>query len=106
MSVKVIIVRRVPPEKILQLKPLVVELRSRAMAQPGYISGETLLSVDDASECLVISTWSSLESWNTWLADERRRAVQQKVDELLGCCTYYQVYTHADASQPPHVTTV
>ena len=38
MAVKIIIKRRVPKEKEPELMPLLVEMRSKATAQPGYIS--------------------------------------------------------------------
>ncbi|PLY04950.1 MAG: antibiotic biosynthesis monooxygenase [Desulfuromonas sp.] len=94
MSVKIIIVRHVPEdrEKAQALKPLLLEMRTLANAQPGYVSGETLVNYDDPSEYLVISTWQTLKDWNHWLKDERRRDVQAKVDALLGTETLYSVY--------------
>jgi heme-degrading monooxygenase HmoA len=92
MSVKVIILRRVPVEIIEQLTPLLIELRSCALKQPGYISGETLIRVDDPSEHLVISTWDSQEHWNQWLQNPARAEIQARVDACLGQETLYQVY--------------
>ena len=95
MAVKVILHRRVPFEKESQVRPLLLELRTLAMAQPGYVSGETLMNVDDPEEVLVISTWTSIEKWNAWLNNPRRAAVQDRVDALLERSTYYQVFYHA-----------
>ncbi len=95
MAIKVILVRRVPVEKAHELKPLLLELRALALAQAGYVSGETLMNRDDPEEYLVISTWSSLDHWNAWSNNEQRKAVQQKVDALLGQPTLYQVYYNA-----------
>ena len=95
MAIKVVITRRVPADKADLLKPLLVQLRALAMTQPGYISGETLVNVDDSQEYLVISTWSALEPWSRWLGDPRRRALQSEVDRVLGRQTEYQVYCYA-----------
>lgn len=92
MSVRIIIVRHVPKEKATELRPLLLQMRSLANAQTGYISGETLVNYDDPSEHLVISTWKTLEDWNIWLRDEQRRALQGKVDEITGSETMYSVY--------------
>jgi heme-degrading monooxygenase HmoA len=92
MAVRIIIVRHVPKEKALELRPLLLQMRSLANAQQGYISGETLVNYDDPSEHLVISTWKTLEDWNVWLRDEQRRALQGKVDEITGSETMYSVY--------------
>jgi heme oxygenase (mycobilin-producing) len=95
MVVKVILLRRVPAEAAEELKPLLMELRALALGQPGYISGETLMNADDPEEYLVISTWSDIESWRTWLANYERMAVQRAIDNLLGRETLYQVYYNA-----------
>ena len=92
MSVRIIIVRYVPKEKSVDLRPLLLEMRSLANAQSGYISGETLVNYDDPSEHLVISTWKTLDDWNRWLVDERRRELQLKVDQITGQETRYSIY--------------
>ena len=94
MAVKVIILRTVPEGAEEHLKPLLQELRSRAMRQPGYISGETLVNIDNPREYLVLSSWQSVEDWNRWIADAQRAAVQKQVDALLGRETLYQIYYH------------
>lgn len=95
MAIKVILYRRVPVSKRNDLTPLLLELRSLAVAQPGYISGETLMNSEDPEEVLVISTWSDEASWNRWLENENRHDVQRRIDEMLGRETMYQVYYNA-----------
>lgn len=95
MSIKVILFRRVPAEKVNDLKPLLIELRSLAMAQPGYISGETLMNEDDPEEYLVISSWTNKSRWNEWFSNPRRQAVQERIDRLLDRKTMYQIYYNA-----------
>ena len=95
MSIKVILFRRVPAEKVHDLKPLLLEMRSLAMAQRGYISGETLMNEDDPEEYLVISSWTTKSRWNEWFENPQRAGLQKKIDELLGRKTMYQVYYNA-----------
>ena len=95
MVVKVILLRRVPREAAQELKPMLMELRALALAQPGYISGETLINADDPEEYLVISTWTDIEHWNAWLHNGERIMVQRAIDTLLGRETLYQVYYSA-----------
>jgi len=95
MAVKIIILRKVKIEKEKQLTPILLKLRSLAMAQPGYISGETLMNADDPEQYLVISSWRSLDYWNQWVASEDRSRIQGEIDEILGETTYYQVYYNA-----------
>jgi heme oxygenase (mycobilin-producing) len=94
MAVKTIIKRKVRKGKEGQLLPLLLELRSRAITQPGYISGETLRNVENPEDYVVVGTWRSLEDWQTWKADKGRAEIQSKIDALLGEETSYAVYYH------------
>jgi len=92
MAVKIIIKRRVSKEKESELLPLLVQLRSRATAQPGYISGETMRNVDYPEEYLVISTWQSVDVWKAWESNRERAEIQDRIDALLGEKTDYSIY--------------
>ncbi|MBN2124299.1 MAG: antibiotic biosynthesis monooxygenase [Deltaproteobacteria bacterium] len=94
MAVKIIIKRRVPKAKEADLLPLLIELRSKATTQPGYISGETLRNVRDPEDCTVISTWHSEEDWKKWETNRERKAIQEKIESLLGNPTDYGVYLY------------
>ena len=83
MAVKILISRKVRPGKEKELSEAVRALRFKAMYAQGYISGETLRSVEDPSSHLVISTWKSIEDWNDWFNTPERKAFQQKTDALL-----------------------
>jgi len=92
MTTKILIKRRVTRENVLALTLLLKKLRSLTLNQSGYIYGETLKRVDREEECLVISTWRSLEDWNAWLNNEGRATIQNEIDILLGHETNYSVY--------------
>ena len=94
MAIKIIIKRRVPKDKATELLPLFIQLRALATAQPGYISGETLRNIDDPPEFLVISTWQSLDNWQSWVSSKQRAEIQEKVDTLLGEKTEYSSYLY------------
>ncbi|MBC2709510.1 MAG: antibiotic biosynthesis monooxygenase [Desulfosarcina sp.] len=94
MAIEVFIRRRFIKEKKEALAPLIVRLRSLALAQPGYISGETLKCIDPAGEdeYLVRSTWRSVEEWKTWLHGDKRTAIQNEIDAIMGEETEYRIY--------------
>ena len=92
MAVKIIIRRNVPKEKEPELLPMLIQLRSLAVSQPGYISGETLRNVDNPEEHLVISTWQSTDSWKSWLSSKQREEIQKRIDSVLGMETQYAIY--------------
>ena len=92
MTVEVIIRRKFEAGLSRELLPLISQLRSLAIIQPGYISGRTLSRVDRAGEYMVISTWQSLEAWNRWVGSAKRCRIQAKIDGLLGETTQYEIY--------------
>jgi len=94
MAVKIIIRRKVPKEKEAYLLPLLIQLRTLATVQPGYISGETLRNLDDPEKYLVISTWQSVDNWKTWSSNKQRAEIQEKIDILLGEKTEYSTYLY------------
>lgn len=92
MAVKVLIKRTVPVNKAKDLIPLFRKIRTFAVNQPGYISGETLRNLDSPEQFLVISTWQSSDDWKKWLASEERKEIQDKIDSLLGGKTEYEIF--------------
>jgi heme-degrading monooxygenase HmoA len=94
MTVKVVIRRVVPQDRVEDLAPLLRQLRTRATHQSGYISGETLRRLDKPDEYLVISTWASTEDWNRWAKSQERNEVQGKIDTVLGGKTEYGIFQY------------
>jgi heme-degrading monooxygenase HmoA len=43
--------------------PLLDQLCSRGRAQPGYLFGETLKSLDNPGDYMVVSKWETVEDW-------------------------------------------
>ena len=82
----------VPESSIAELTILLKRLRSITLMQPGYISGQTLKRLDRVNECMVVSTWRSVEDWNNWVNNSKRIAIQDEVDQLLGQQTEYSIY--------------
>lgn len=93
MSVKIFIKRKVQEDNVSKLTLLLKQLRGLTLEQPGYISGETLNRIDKANECMVISTWRSVEDWNNWVNNPKRNELQNAIDSLLGEETEYAMYS-------------
>jgi quinol monooxygenase YgiN len=90
--IRVHIKRKILEDKKEDLNDLIKELRAMTMGQPGYITGETLRRVDKPGESLVVSKWQSIESWNRWFQNRERSKIQEKIDQLLGEETKYEIY--------------
>lgn len=93
MTVKIFIKRKVQDKSVVELTMLLKRLRSLTLEQPGYISGETLNRIDKKDECMVVSTWRSVEDWNNWVNNPKRIEVQTQIDKLLGEDTEYAMYS-------------
>ena len=94
MAIKVIITRKVTKGKQKDLLPLLLELRSKAMNQKGYISGETLKGISNPDEFMVISTWNSLEDWKAWDDNPTRGEIQAKINAILEEKTIAKAYLY------------
>jgi quinol monooxygenase YgiN len=83
MAVKILIQRQIRPGKESALREAIEDLRSSVVQAQGFVSGETLRSVDDPSLHLVISAWKSVEHWKSWLNSAERQAFAETIAPLL-----------------------
>jgi heme-degrading monooxygenase HmoA len=94
MAMRVLIERKIVPENESALSSLLIRLRSKAMHAKGYISGETLRSLEDPNEYLVISTWNSLDDWRRWEAEKERQEIQSQIESLLRAPSVQRVFVY------------
>ena len=94
MGIEVLIRRKIIQEKEKLVAPLMLELRSIARAQPGYVSSEFLRCIDppDETEYLIRSTWDHIADWKNWFQSEARKAIQEKIDAITEVETEYRIY--------------
>ena len=94
MAVKVLIKRRCPKDKERELFGHIREIRRLVPQQPGYISSEYLKSIDENNEIVAISSWFSIEDWQTWFDSKERNEIQSRIDSISGVKTEYFVYRY------------
>ena len=94
MAIRVLMKRSFSEDKLEALRDLTGKMRVLAMDQSGYVSGETLIRIDRPGVSLVISKWKSQEAWEKWFKTPERGHMQQKIDELLGAETEYEIYDY------------
>jgi heme-degrading monooxygenase HmoA len=92
--IKIHIRRKVPEDKADDLKLLINQLRGVTMGTPGYVAGETLKRVDQPAESLVVTKWQSEFYWKQWLQSKERAEIQEKIDQLIGSETRYEIYEY------------
>ena len=81
--IRILIERHLKAGKRGELIHLLRELRTAAIHQPGYVSGETLSSLEDAATVSVLSTWQSLEAWKVWEESAARIKIEEQMESLL-----------------------
>lgn len=92
MAIEVIIKRKLVINKPQDLIPLLSDLRSLAMEQSGYLSSETLRSIENPDEYMVVSKWETVDDWERWYKSKERREIQGQVDSIIGEKTFYEIF--------------
>jgi len=72
--------------KVLSYKdvePILMQLRSHAMQYPGFVGAENLVSEEDLSVVLMMSTWETIENWRTWVESSRTRDLLRQAKALV-----------------------
>jgi heme-degrading monooxygenase HmoA len=86
MAVRILIKRKIPKDfEDPKFNKLIRQLRTLAVIQRGYVSGETLRRIGYPQDYLVMSTWQSIDAWDTWWVSPKRAEVQEQIDALLVC---------------------
>ena len=83
MTIKIIIERQFKEAPKAEDIRVLNDLRIRAMGQEGYISGETLVDVEDHAKTVVLSVWSDLEDWEIWRNSKERKMLEDKLSQNL-----------------------
>ena len=83
MAVKVLMKRVPKPGDWSGMNTVLRQLRQLAMTQPGYISGETMLSATEQGTMLVISSWVSVREWKAYENSPQRKVLLDKLKPLL-----------------------
>jgi heme-degrading monooxygenase HmoA len=83
MPVRVLITRNFRKGNLFEPNRLLMELRSLAALQKGYISRETLINADSPGEVLVISSWDSRHDWEAWRENPKRKQLAAELEKFL-----------------------
>ena len=92
MAVRVFIKRYVKKGETEAALELLKEVRSQALNQPGYISGETLVNHYDPCNIVVVSTWQSIDDWIRWQESDERSAKEDQLEGLQEASANFEIY--------------
>jgi heme-degrading monooxygenase HmoA len=71
--------------KVLSYKdvePILAKVRSHAMQYPGFVGAENLVSEEDFSVVLMISTWETIENWRAWAESSGTRDLLEQAKKV------------------------
>ena len=80
---------------------LLNKMRSAAMKQPGYISGETLINYAPPHEIAVLASWQSMEDWISWKENPERKQFEAMLEVFQVGPTEYEEFMVGTTFQPP-----
>jgi len=72
--------------KVLRYKdvePILMQLRSHAMQYPGFVSAENLVSEEDLSVVVMLSTWETVENWRAWVESRVTQDLLQQAKAVV-----------------------
>lgn len=93
MAIKVLITRRFKNEFVHEAHYHNAEIRALATVQPGYVSGKTIIKIDDPNEMIIVSTWESKEDWDNWYQSAVRKDYYKKLRLALEAGEGISFYT-------------
>ena len=81
MAVKILIKRKFKDGNMQAASRFLINTRTAAMKQPGYIASENLRNLDDRDQIVVVSMWETIEAWETWKNSEERKAIVAEFED-------------------------
>lgn len=95
MALKVLMKRVPRTGEWRDLNDALRELRILAMSQPGYLSGETMLSATDQGTTMVISEWTSITHWKGYENSPQRQAILARLEPILAEPTVTEIWVES-----------
>jgi heme-degrading monooxygenase HmoA len=99
----VIIMINLSVTDITRVLPTLAELRSAAVRQKGYISGNTLVSVEDKSEIIIQTIWQSSPDWKEWEKSQTQTNIFRKLLPFLKKKSESKIYRYLAYNTDPHI---
>jgi antibiotic biosynthesis monooxygenase (ABM) superfamily enzyme len=65
------------------IEPILMKLRSHAMQYPGFVGAENLVSEEDLSVVIMISTWETIGNWKTWVDSRRTQDLLKEAKSVV-----------------------
>jgi len=101
MDIKIIIFRRYSKEKLVELQPILDELYRLVFKFGGFVSGETLVNIEEPGEHMIISTWNSIDEWEAYHQAGKVKELCGMVDIIIGQHTSHKIFRGVTSESSP-----
>lgn len=100
MIAKILIKRKFKRDKNKEIVTLLNNIRSAAMKQRGYISGETLIGYAEPHDIAVLCTWQRIEDWLSWKENPERKKYEALLEVFQTGPTDYEEFMVGSTFHP------
>lgn len=100
MAIRLTVERKARVGQQEELSNLLHQLRSKAVLQSGFISGETVVDLWSPRIFMTISRWASVEAWQRWETNRERLSIIERINTLLEGKPVVRLWADGD-DRPP-----
>ncbi len=100
----VIVITDLRVTEVIKVLPILAELRRESVRQKGYISGNTLVGVDDRSLISIETIWESIKEWKEWVKSPTQIKIFRKLLPFLLEKSKIKIYRYLSYHTEPHIT--
>lgn len=80
--------------EIQEANKINLQIRALATVQPGFISGQSMISEDHPHKIVILSKWDCRDDWESWTATQIRKDFYKKIEKLLEYPEEIEVFSH------------
>ena len=88
---------------VTRVLPTLAELRREAVRQPGYISGNTLVGVEDKSLICIETIWEGVKEWKEWEKSQSQIEIFRKLLPYLSEKSNIKIYRYLSYHTEAHM---
>ncbi len=81
--IRVLIERYIAEDCLDKYFDMIRRAKNKASNVPGFLAGEVFETAGEPNHVIVMSTWDSVDSWETWAESEQRQCLLQEMRPLL-----------------------
>ena len=89
---------------VLKILHSLRELRIEVMKQPGYVSSNTLVGVEDPTLISIVTIWQSDKDWKTWEKSQTQIKIFKKITPLLLGKSTIKIFRYLSYAAKPHLS--